>query len=151
MNVDKKLVIIGGGPAGHSAASAAARRGISVTLIEREILGGAAHLLDCVPSKAMIATGGAMSFTDNLSGMGLENRTAQVDVEALTARIESIKNHLSNDVHNLLQSQGVTVILGTARLASAHTVHVDAADGTTHVLEADDILISTGSDRRAHV
>jgi dihydrolipoamide dehydrogenase len=93
----------------------------------------------------MIATGGAMSFTDNLSGMGLENRTAEVDVEALTARIESIKSRLSNDVHALLQSQGVTVILGTARLASAHTVHVDAADGTAHVLEADDILISTGS------
>jgi len=145
VNVDKKLVIIGGGPAGHAAASAAARRGISVTLIEREILGGAAHLLDCVPSKTMIATGGAMSFTDNLSGMGLENRTAEVDVEALTLRIESIKTRLSNDVHTLLKSQGVTVILGTARLASAHTVHVDAADGTTHVLEADDILISTGS------
>jgi dihydrolipoamide dehydrogenase len=93
----------------------------------------------------MIATGGAMSFTDNLSGMGLENRTAEVDVEALTARIEGIKSRLSNDVHALLQSQGVTVILGTARLASAHTVHVDAADGTAHVLEADDILISTGS------
>jgi dihydrolipoamide dehydrogenase len=77
--------------------------------------------------------------------MGLENRTAEVDVEALTARIESIKSRLSNDVHALLQSQGVTVILGTARLASAHTVHVDAADGTAHVLEADDILISTGS------
>jgi dihydrolipoamide dehydrogenase len=45
----------------------------------------------------------------------------------------------------LLHSQGVTVILGTARLASAHTVHVDAADGSTHVLEASDILISTGS------
>jgi dihydrolipoamide dehydrogenase len=100
VNVDKKLVIIGGGPAGHSAASAAARRGVSVTLIEREILGGAAHLLDCVPSKAMIATGGAMSFTDNLSGMGLENRTAEVDVEALTSRIESIKTRLSSDVHN---------------------------------------------------
>ena len=145
MNVDKKLVIIGGGPAGHSAASAAARRGVSVTLIEREILGGAAHLLDCVPSKTMIATGGAMSFTDNLSGMGLENRTAEVDVEALTSRIEGIKTRLSNDVHTLLKSQGVTVILGTARLASAHTVHVDVADGTTEVLEADDILISTGS------
>ena len=145
MNVDKKLVIIGGGPAGHSAASAAARRGVSVTLIEREILGGAAHLWDCVPSKAMIATGGAMSFTGKLSGMGLEDRTAEVDVEALTSRIESIKTRLSNDVHNLLQSQGVTVILGTARLVSAHNVHVDAADGTTYLLEADDILISTGS------
>jgi dihydrolipoamide dehydrogenase len=77
--------------------------------------------------------------------MGLENHTSEVDVSALTARIESIKNHLSNDVHTLLHSQGVTVILGTARLASAHTVHVDAVDGSTHVLEASDILISTGS------
>jgi dihydrolipoamide dehydrogenase len=93
----------------------------------------------------MIATGGAMSFTGNLSGMGLESHTSEVDVTALTARIESIKNHLSNDVHTLLHSQGVTVILGTARLASAHTVNVDAADGSTHVLEASDILISTGS------
>jgi dihydrolipoamide dehydrogenase len=93
----------------------------------------------------MIATGGAMSFTDNLSGMGLEDRSAQVDVAALTARIESIKTRLSNDVHTLLESQGVNIIIGTARLASAHTVHVDAADGTTHILEASDILISTGS------
>ncbi|CAB4597071.1 unannotated protein [freshwater metagenome] len=145
MNVEKKLVIIGGGPAGHSAASAAARRGVHVTIIEREILGGAAHLLDCVPSKTMIATGGAMSFTNSLSGMGLENREAEVDVASLTARIESIKDHLSNDVHVLLASQGVTVINGTAKLESKNSVRVDAADGTSFLLEADDILISTGS------
>ena len=145
MNVEKKLVIIGGGPAGHSAASAAARRGVHVTLIEREILGGAAHLLDCVPSKTMIATGGAMSYTNSLSGMGLESHQSEVDVASLTARIESIKDHLSNDVHVLLISQGVTVIKGTARLESKNSVRVDAADGSTFVLEADDILISTGS------
>ena len=145
MNIDKKLVIIGGGPAGHSAATSAARRGIHVTLIEREILGGAAHLLDCVPSKTMIATGAAMSFTNSLSGMGLEEREAEVDVDALTSRIESIKARLSTDVSGLLESQGVVIIRGSARITGVHTVHVDCADGSQMELEADDILVCTGS------
>jgi dihydrolipoamide dehydrogenase len=145
VNIDKKLVIIGGGPAGHSAATSAARRGIHVTLVEREILGGAAHLLDCVPSKTMIATGAAMSFTNSLSGMGLEEREAEVDVDALTSRIESIKARLSTDVSSLLESQGVVIIRGSARITGVHTVHVDCADGSQMELEADDILVCTGS------
>ena len=145
MNLNKRLVIIGGGPAGNAAATLAARRGVDVVVVEREIVGGAAHLLDCVPSKTMIATGGAMSFTERLSGMGLSDRDAEVDVHALTDRVESIKNRLSSDMTSLLQSQGVTIVRGTARLVDRNTVHVDAADGTTQVFEADDILISTGS------
>ena len=139
MNLNKRLVIIGGGPAGNAAATLAARKGVDVVVVEREIVGGAAHLLDCVPSKTMIATGGAMSFTERLSGMGLSDRDAEVDVQALTDRVESIKNRLSSDMTSLLQSQGVTIVRGTARLVDRNTVHVDAADGTTQVFEADDI------------
>lgn len=143
--MNKHLVIIGGGPAGHAAATSAARKGVDVTLIERDIIGGAAHLLDCIPSKTMISTGGAMSFTNQLSGMGLEDRDAEVDVDALTTRIEGIKDRLSRDVSILLESQGVRIIRGTARLTGTHSVHVDAHDGTSHDLDADDILICTGT------
>lgn len=145
MNLIKRLVVIGGGPAGHAAASLAARKGVQVTVIEREILGGAAHLWDCVPSKTMIATGSAMSFTEGLSGMGLENRDAEIDVDALTNRIEGIKNRLSRDVETLLTSQGVKILRGTATLADRTHVRVSLFDGTQEVIEADDILISTGS------
>lgn len=145
MNVEKKLVIIGGGPAGHAAATSAARLGAEVTLIERDIIGGAAHLLDCVPSKTMISTGAALKFTDNLSGMGLESRNANVDVDALTARIEGIKTRLSNDVTAMLENQGVTIMRGTASLVDKHTVRVVANDGSTTTLAADAILISTGT------
>lgn len=145
MNLVKRLVVIGGGPAGHAAASLAARKGVQVTVIEREILGGAAHLWDCVPSKTMIATGSAMSFTEGLSGMGLENRDAEIDVDALTNRIEGIKNRLSRDVETLLTSQGVKILRGTATLVDRTHVRVSLLDGTQEVVEADDILISTGS------
>ena len=60
-------MIIGGGPAGNTAATHAARFGAEVTLIERDVIGGAAHLWDCIPSKTMIATGGAIAFTRRAS------------------------------------------------------------------------------------
>ena len=76
-------MIIGGGPAGNTAATYAARLGAEVTVIERDVVGGAAHLWDCIPSKTMIATGGAMSFSRRIHGMGLEQQDAEVDIEAL--------------------------------------------------------------------
>ena len=57
----QRVVVIGGGPGGNEAATTAARLGAEVAVVERDVVGGAAHLLDCIPSKAMIATGGAMN------------------------------------------------------------------------------------------
>ena len=140
----KRFVIIGAGPAGNTAASLAARLGAQVTLIERDIVGGAAHLLDCIPSKTMIATGGAMSFTRRLTGMGLEERDTEVDVGALTSRIEMIKDHLSTDITQLLLSQGVQIVRGIASMVSAHEIIVET-NGVRQEFVADAILIATGS------
>jgi dihydrolipoamide dehydrogenase len=140
-------VIIGGGPAGNTAATHAARLGAEVTLIERDVIGGAAHLWDCIPSKTMIATGGAMSFTRRIQGMGLERQAVEVDIEALTQRIDSIKNHLQHNTTQLLESQGVTLLSGTARLVGPHEVEVTTAEGTK-VIPADAVLIGTGSSPR---
>jgi dihydrolipoamide dehydrogenase len=145
--VSTRFVIIGGGPAGNTAATHAARLGAEVTLIERDIIGGAAHLLDCIPSKAMIATGGAMSFTRRLAGMGLERQEAEVDIEALTQRIGSIKSHLQHNTTQLLESQGVKLRYGTARMVGPHEVEVTTAEGT-QVIPADAVLIATGSSPR---
>ena len=82
-----RFVIIGGGPAGHTAATYAARLGAQVTVIERDIVGGAANLWDCIPSKTMIATGGAMSYASRLRGMGLEHDTAALDLGLLAERV----------------------------------------------------------------
>jgi NAD(P)H dehydrogenase (quinone) len=139
------FVIIGGGPAGNTAATYAARLGANVTVVERDVLGGAAHLWDCIPSKTMIATGGAMSFSRRIQGMGLEQSNPEVDATALTDRIESIKSHLQTNVTRLLESQGVRLISGVARFTSPHDIVVDAADGSSIDLHADAVLISTGS------
>jgi dihydrolipoamide dehydrogenase len=145
--VSTRFVIIGGGPAGNTAATHAARLGAEVTLIERDVIGGAAHLWDCIPSKTMIATGGAMSFTRRIQGMGLEQQEAEVDIEALSERIDSIKNHLQRNTTQLLESQGVTLVHGRARMVSPHEVELTSAEGV-RVVPADAVLVATGSSPR---
>jgi dihydrolipoamide dehydrogenase len=139
-----RFVIIGGGPAGTQAATYAARLGADVTLIERDIIGGSANLWDCIPSKAMIATGGVMSLTRRAEAMGLADLEAKLDFEALRERIESIEQGLCRNVTQLLVSQGVRVLRGTGRMKGPHEVVAETDDGVIG-LEADAVLLSTGS------
>jgi dihydrolipoamide dehydrogenase len=139
-----RFVIIGGGPAGVQAATHAARLGAEVTVVERDVLGGSANLWDCIPSKAMIATGGAMSLTRRAEGMGLARLEASLDFEALKARITTISEHLCRSNTQLLDSQGVRVIRGTARLKGPHEVVAETESGIEE-LSADAVLLSTGS------
>ncbi|MDG2438690.1 MAG: FAD-dependent oxidoreductase, partial [Ilumatobacter sp.] len=142
-----KFVILGGGPAGNNAATHAARMGAEVTVVERDVVGGAAHLWDCIPSKTMIATGGAISFSNRLEGMGLENNDAEVDVDSLTTRIASIKNRMRDNNTEILESQGVRILRGSGRFTGPHTIEVECADGHQTV-EFDAAMVSTGSQPR---
>jgi dihydrolipoamide dehydrogenase len=139
-----RFVIVGGGPAGNQAATTAARLGAQVTLIERDVVGGAAHLWDCIPSKAMIATGGAMSFVERVTGMGLSPLDPDLDVDSLKARITGIEDRLRGSVEGLLVDQGVRLLRGTGRLTGPNTVLVGTVDGLEEI-EADAILVATGS------
>ena len=116
-------------------------------MVERDVVGGAAHLWDCIPSKTMIATGGAISFSNRLEGMGLENNDAEVDVESLTNRIESIKNRMRDNNTEILESQGIRILRGSGRFTGPHTMEVECVDGLQTV-EFDAALVSTGSQPR---
>ena len=139
-----RFVIVGAGPAGVAAATHAARLGAEVTVVERDVMGGAANLWDCIPSKAMIATGGVLSLVERSEVMGLASLDATVDLPALRSRIAAISEHLRTSVTDLLDSQGVRVLQGTGRMKGPHEVVVDTADGVVE-LTADAVLLATGS------
>jgi NAD(P)H dehydrogenase (quinone) len=139
-----RFVIIGGGPAGNQAATQAASKGVDVTLVERDVVGGAANLWDCIPSKAMIATGGAMSSLHRVAGMGVVGAEGSIDLEVVRQRIGTIVDRLERTNENILRSQNVELVRGSARLLDEHTVLAETAGGEA-VYEADSILLSTGS------
>jgi dihydrolipoamide dehydrogenase len=139
------FVIIGGGPAGIQAATNAARLGAEVTLVERDIMGGSANLWDCIPSKAMIATGGVIGVTRRGHALGLTCTSATLDLPAVAERIGVISGHLERSVTDLLTSQEVHVVRGRATLKGPHDVVVETSDGRILELDADAVLLSTGS------
>ncbi|HLG68614.1 MAG TPA: FAD-dependent oxidoreductase [Acidimicrobiales bacterium] len=139
-----RFVIIGGGPAGTQAATHAARLGVKVVLVERDVIGGAANLWDCIPSKAMIATGGAMSFLRRAAGMGLSDVRGELALDSLRQRIGGIGARLESTTEQILRSQQVQLVRGSGRLTGPGTVVVDTPEGR-RTFGADAILLSTGS------
>lgn len=142
--IAKRLVVLGGGPGGHSTATQAARLGAEVTLIERDVVGGSAHLFDCVPSKTMISTGSALSFASHLDDMGLATVSTGIDVPSLRCRIKDIQQRLTQTATDMLSSQGVRLLSGSGALRGPREVVADTAEGQIE-LEADVIVLATGS------
>jgi NAD(P)H dehydrogenase (quinone) len=143
-----RIAIVGGGPGGYEAALVAAQLGADVTVVERDGLGGACVLTDCVPSKTLIASSGMMAAVDASPDLGLRidpdgNGGVQVDPPRLYARVRALARAQSADVASRLSAEGVKVISGTGRLVGPRTV----AAGDARV-EADAVLIATGAEPR---
>lgn len=138
------FLIVGGGPAGTQAATTAAMKGARVTLVEKDIVGGAAHLWDCIPSKTMAASALRHTSVRNAVKLGLVNDPGRVDPRNLSARIEEITSDINRNWEELLGSQDVDMVRGHGRFVGPNQVVVDA-DGVEQAISFDKALISTGS------
>lgn len=148
-----KVVIIGGGPGGYEAALVANQLGGEVTLVERDGLGGAAVLSDCVPSKTLIATAEVMVRIENARQLGLHIAAAdvtdvvRVDLGEVNERVLELAQAQSRDIERRLRTDGVDIVRGNARLDGAHRVLV-TTDAGEKALDADILLIATGTTPR---
>ena len=139
-----RFLVVGGGPAGTAAASTAAAHGADVILVEDSVVGGAAHLRDCIPSKTMAAMSIRMQAIRNAGDLGIADHGAGVDLGRLSDRILKITSMISGRSTELLESQGVEIVHGRGRfLGPNHAVVL--ADGTERVIRFDAALVSTGS------
>ncbi|MGY1811920.1 NAD(P)H-quinone dehydrogenase [Blastococcus sp. SYSU D00820] len=153
-----RIVIIGGGPAGYEAALVAASLGAEVTVVERDGLGGASVLTDCVPSKAFIAAAGAMTSVRDSAVLGVHGAdptTVSLDLAQANHRVKNLSLAQSADIHARLRAEGVTIVAGQGRLAddvpglAAHEVEILDASGTVvDEIQGDVVLIATGADPR---
>lgn len=142
------MLIIGGGPAGHSAATVAATLGARITLIEDQVVGGAAHLWDCIPSKAMVSSSVRLAAIRSATRMGISDPgEVELDMARLGGHLDAVTGSIGGGISRMLGSQGVEVIRGRGRLTGEHAAVAETADGEVEV-SFDVALLSTGSQPR---
>lgn len=120
------LVVIGGGPAGLVAASAAAGLGAKVALVERALMGGDCLNVGCVPSKALIAAGRAAAAVRDAHRFGVHvPAPAVVNFATVMERVRRTRADLSpHDSVARFTRLGVDVFLGAASFRDRTTIEV---------------------------
>ncbi len=150
------VVILGGGPGGYEAALVAAHLGATVTVVDRDGVGGAAVLTDCVPSKTLISTADFMSQFETASDLGVhledhegdEVSDSVAELTAVNRRILALAAAQSRDIGARLAADGVTVLAGSGRMVAPGQIEATLADGSSQTLSADVVLIATGATPR---
>ena len=141
----KELVIIGGGPGGYVAAIRAAQLGVSVTVIEKDRVGGTCLNRGCIPTKAFYKNAEVYSLMKESDVFGISLNEAGFDMKKVLARKNDVVNQVCGGVEQLLKGNRIEVIKGSARFVGPKELEVTDGDGTVSLLEGERIIIATGS------
>ncbi|MEM1059445.1 MAG: dihydrolipoyl dehydrogenase [Verrucomicrobiota bacterium] len=142
-----EIVVVGGGPGGYVAAIRAAQLGFKVAIVEgRSQLGGTCMNVGCIPSKALLYTTEHFHFLEHdAAAHGILFKDLKIDVAKMMARKDAVVAQLGKGIAGLMKKNKIEVFFGWGKLAGDHTVEVALSDGGSATLEAENIILATGS------
>ncbi len=141
-----RLAVIGGGPGGYVAALKAAQLGAEVTVIEKSEVGGTCLNRGCIPTKTLIASAEIFHKAKNLSEYGIDlDGSVSPNLTKIMERKDKVVSTQVKGIRGLFKSWGVTLINGRGRVTAPGEIAVEKSDGTKGSIEADRIIIATGS------
>ena len=135
-----QLIIIGGGPAGYTAAEAAGKAGLSVVLFEKNSLGGVCLNEGCIPTKTLLYSAKVYDYARHASKYAVSVPDASFDLPKIISRKAKVVRKLVLGIKAKLAAQQVTVVNGEAYIVDKNTVR--CADET---YECEHLIICTGS------
>ena len=140
------LIVIGAGPGGYVAALRAAQLGMHVACIEKDdALGGTCLNVGCIPSKALLDSSEHFyNLQHGIEAHGIRVGGVELDLPAMLARKDKVVRTLTQGIKGLFRKNKVERVTGTGKLKGNGRVAVSNG-GEQHELEADNILIATGS------
>ena len=125
------VIVVGAGPIGQTVADRARAAGLTVVVVERELVGGECSYWACIPSKAMLRPVTALADARRVGG-AREAVSGQADPSAVFARRDWwVSNWNDEGQANFLKNIGADLIRGHGRLAGPRQVAVEAPDGGT--------------------
>lgn len=136
-----QVAIIGGGPAGYTAAEAAGKAGLSVVLFEKQNVGGVCLNEGCIPTKTLLYSAKTYDGARHAQKYAIGAAELSFDLPKIIARKQKVVRKLVLGVKGKLTSHGVTLVTGEASVVDKH--HVQCGE---EVYECDYLLLCTGSD-----
>jgi len=142
----ERVVVIGGGPGGYSAAFRAADLGLQPTLIERyPVLGGVCLNVGCIPSKALLHSAAVIRAAHALKDQGIVFEKPAIQPPALMQFKDAVITRLNDGLARLAEQRRIVVIHDSARFHSDHQLTLQKSQRSIHF---DHAIIATGSRNR---
>ncbi|MDO4130406.1 dihydrolipoyl dehydrogenase family protein [Clavibacter michiganensis] len=140
------LIVIGAGPVGENVADRAKQGGLSVLVVESELVGGECSYWACMPSKALLRSGSALRAARAVAG-SKEAVTGELDVAAVLKRRDSFTSSWDDQGQvSWLEGIGIDLARGHGRISGPRRVTVTAPDGSVTEHEAAHaVVVSTGT------
>jgi pyruvate/2-oxoglutarate dehydrogenase complex dihydrolipoamide dehydrogenase (E3) component len=140
------VVVIGAGPAGEHAAGRLADGGLTVAVVERELVGGECSYWGCIPSKTLIRPGDVLAAARRAPGAA-QAVTGDLDTAAAFAQRDYMTSNWRDDgQRSWLEGKGIELVRGAGRLTGEQVVKVESAGGVTRRLgAARAVVLATGS------
>ncbi|HEY7380975.1 MAG TPA: dihydrolipoyl dehydrogenase [Gaiella sp.] len=137
------VVVLGGGPAGYTAAIRAAQLGGSVVCVEKEpALGGTCLRVGCIPTKAWVQTAHAVHAAhETFAKLGVVVGEPRLDFAQANTWKDSVVGQMTGGVAALFKANGVTWVQGAGRFTGANTLEVEGAEAITFR----NAIVATGS------
>ncbi|MDV6194135.1 dihydrolipoyl dehydrogenase [Bacteroides hominis] len=136
-----QVIIIGGGPAGYTAAEAAGKAGLSVLLFEKQNLGGVCLNEGCIPTKTLLYSAKTYDGAKHASKYAVTVSEASFDLSKIIARKSKVVRKLVLGVKSKLTSNNVTVINGEATILDKNKICCGE-----EIYECDNLILCTGSE-----
>lgn len=144
----EQIIVIGGGPAGITAAMRARELGAQVTLVERERLGGTCTNDGCVPTRVLAKAARMLRETEHFHEFGLHISRPEIDISELLSTTQKTVYtiHEKKQMLHRLKAAGVTVYgeAGAASFMDSHTILLE--DGRR--LQAEKFILCAGGHSR---
>jgi dihydrolipoamide dehydrogenase len=143
------LVVIGAGPGGYVAAIRAAQLGLKTAVVEKDKPGGVCLNWGCIPSKALLTSAELYETIKEGEHYGVKVQGLSYDYGQVIKRSREVAERLAKGVEYLLRKNRIPLLAGAGRLEGKNRVIIESADKGAQQVEADRILIATGSGERS--
>ena len=145
-DIECKMVVLGAGPGGYTAAFRSADLGVDTVLIERYAsLGGVCLNVGCIPSKALLHAAAVIDEVAHAGDFGVDFGKPTITLDKLRGYKEKVVTQLTKGLAGMAKQRKVRTVQGVATFVSANELEIVGDDGKTQLLRFEQCIIAAGS------